>query len=716
MESGILGSTRAGNHQGASKGSLEALLAPRSVAIFGASEDATRIGGRTLANLVNGGFAGPIYPINPTRPTVQGYAAFATLAEAPGPVDCAVLAVPAEAVLPAIEDCARHRVRGAVIFSAGFAEAGGAGEDRQARLKALTQAAGIRVVGPNCLGLYRNASRTWLSFTALFQPPTEGATIGMASQSGGSASHLLKLAQMRGLVVGTSITTGNEMDVDIGEVLEMLAADPATSLIMLYIEGARRRGSLERGLALARINRKPVIALKVGRTQQGARAAASHTAALAGDDRLYDALFRAHGVHRAATNEEMLDIAHAVSRSPMPSGRRLGVVTISGGMGAQIADLASDADLILPPLDATTQNRLHALCPPGSPGNPVDITAQLSTDPELLTASIRLVLESGAVDVCLAFFGVYAGVPALDATFRRDLERLRADHPRAVIMLCVVCPPEVAAAYEAMGFLTFEEPARAVRVIGALASFAAAFDARSTNPAGPDAGPTIGAGERFDESAAKALLGKVGIASPAERAVADAAGAYAAAAGMRLPVALKVRSADILHKSDVGGVALGLASAQAVGATAEAMLATVARARPDAMIEGLLVAEMVGGGVDLLLGARSDPLFGPYVLVGFGGVATELFEDVALRLAPLDRETARSMIAGLRCHPLLAGFRGAPRLDIDAAVDALFALSTLIAANAGTVATIEINPLRVLEKGALALDAVIETQPKERQP
>ncbi len=693
-------------------GPLNIFLDPGSIAVIGASDDATRIGGRTLFNIIQGRFEGPVYPINPGRQTVQGLRAWPSIGAVEEPVDCAVIALPGELVIDAVEQCAAKGVRALVIFSAGFNEAGEEGAARQAKLREIIDRTGMRVIGPNCLGTFNSRNGAWLSFTSLFQERIAGPALGMISQSGGSAAHILKLAQQRGLAVGTFITTGNEADVDFGEGLKALAADPLTSVIVAYIEGVRERDGLIEGLAAARAAGKPVLMLKVGRTSAGAAAAASHTASLAGEDRVYDAIFRSHGVYRAHSTEELLDVAAAAMALPrLPRGNRIGVVTISGGMGAQIADAASDAGLVLPAPDDTTQTRLKALCPPGSPLNPVDITAQLSTDPHLLAASMRALLETGDYDALLAFFGVYANVPALSEVFLKDLAALRADYPDAAMVVSIVCPPHETARYVDAGYLAFEEPARAVRALAALRGLAAAFERSAAVPPDCAGAEAITSGTVFNEAAAKALLKSAGVPSPAERVVTSPGDVAEAATAMRLPLVLKIVSADILHKTEVGGVKLGLASPEAAAREAGEMLERVRAALPEARIDGLLLSEMAPAGTELIVGTRRDPLFGPLVMVGLGGVTAELFQDVAIRLAPVDPAEAEAMLRELRSWPLLDGWRGAPRADIAAAANAISGLSILAAANADSVETIEINPLRVLPAGdgVLALDAVIET-------
>lgn len=691
---------------------LDLFLNPHSIAVIGASDDPTRIGGRTLANIRQGRFSGPVYPINPGRETVQSLPAWRAIGDVPGAVDCAVIALPGEMVIDAVEQCAAKGITALVIFSAGFNEAGKEGVARQARLRDIIDRTGMRVIGPNCLGTFNSRNGAWLSFTSLFQEHVDGPAIGLISQSGGSAAHILKLAQARGLAIGTFITTGNEADVEFGEGLKALAQDPLTSVIIAYIEGVRDSGSLLAGLEAARRARKPVLMLKVGRTNAGAQAAASHTASLAGEDRVYDSVFRGHGVYRAQSTEELLDVATAaLAVSALPKGQRIGVVTISGGMGAQIADAASDAGLILPTPSADAQSRLKALCPHGSSLNPVDITAQLSTDPHLLAASMRVLLESGDYDALLAFFGIYANIPALSEIFLEDLTALRADFPEMPMVVSIVCPPEETARYAAAGYLPFEEPARAVRALAALRGFAEAFDRPARTMVLPADVPAISRGTAFNEASAKALLRGIGIMPPTERSVNTTEEVADAARTMNFPLALKIVSPDILHKTEVGGVKLTISSPEEAGAEAAAMAIRVGKALPEARLEGFLLSEMAPAGVELILGTRRDSLFGPLVLVGLGGVTAELFEDVAIRLAPVDRKEAEAMLRELKCWPLLDGWRGAPKADVAAAADAIAALSALAAANVDTVDTLEINPLRILPagKGAVALDAVIET-------
>lgn len=693
--------------------SLSALLRPRSIAIIGASNDPTRIGGRPLRHLKNSGYEGGLYPINPGRSEVQGVAAYPSLDAVEASIDCAVIALASDAVLPAVEQCAARGVKSVVLFSAGFAEMGEAGKQAQARITEIARETGMRVVGPNCLGVFNTSARVYLTSTDLFQPPQEGRHIGLVSQSGGFGSHVLKLAQQRGLNVGKWITTGNECDVEFGEALATLADDPEVSVLLGYIEGIRSKDSFVKALEIARRHRKPVVLMKVGQTEEGASAAASHTASLAGADPVYNAIFQAYGVHRAHNTEELLDVAYALSRAAPPTGNRLGVITPSGGIGAQIADFASESGLQLASVPEHTSQALIALSPNASTGNPVDITGQYMNNLELVQQSVGLLIDSGAYDVVLAFLGLNASVPNMEAPLLESLARLKASRPDKLVVLCMEASDDTVHAYERAGFLVYGEPWRATRAIAALCRFGA-FCARMTyaepSPQQLDA-TLLPAGVCFNEVEAKAIIERCGIRLPAEKMVSSKQQAAAAAADMGFPVAIKVVSRDLAHKTDVGGVALGLADTVAVEQAMESMATAVTTGAPHARIDGYLVSPMVRGGVECIIGVHTDPLFGPIIMFGLGGIFVEIMKDAALRPAPVTESQAREMIQQIRAYPLLTGYRGKPVADIDALARAISRISVLAAANADRINTLEINPILVMPEGEgiIALDAVLKT-------
>jgi acyl-CoA synthetase (NDP forming) len=687
---------------------LDALMAPESVAIIGASDDPSRIGGRTVAMVRDMGFRGPIYPVNKTRKLVQGLAAYPTVGEIPGPVDCAIISIPAEHVVQAIRDCAAKGVGSAVVFSAGFAEMREEGRLLQEEITRIARDSGMRVLGPNCTGMYNLDTGAYLSFyDARIKAMVPGRNIGVVTQSGGYGAHIIQLARHRGLSVGHWVTTGNECDVEIGEVLEAFAADPAVDVLVGYIEGIRDRDSFLRALALARRNRKPVILMKSGRTPQGAVAAASHTASLAGFDAAYDAVFREYGVHRARSTEEVLDVAYAATGGKLPPDRRVAIMTNSGGMGVQIADFAADAGLELPTVPPAAQEKILALVPNGSPHNPVDFTAQWLNQPELIPGTMDVLLGDCGFPALICFMGGAGGHPQV----MESVGGLMRRYPDRLVIMCSSVDRSVAAAYEDMGCLVFEEPSRAMTALAALAGFGAAFATPASAAPKAAGAPRLPGGLRLNEREAKALLAGCGVPCPREVVVSRPELAAAAAAEIGFPVGLKILSPDIPHKTDVGGVALGLNDAEAVTEAALRMHFQVADAKPEARLDGFIVTPMLTGGVECIIGVNRDPIFGPMVMVGMGGVGVELLKDVTWRLAPVTEAEATGMVGALKLSPLLTGYRGRPRMDVPALAAAIAAISRLAAANAGHIRTIEVNPILVLPEGegAVALDAVIET-------
>jgi acyl-CoA synthetase (NDP forming) len=692
---------------------LDALLRPCSVAILGASADVTRIGGRALRHLREVGFDGEIYPVNPGRSEVQGMKAWSTVEDLPTAADCAVVALPSAAVLPAIEACAGRGVRAAVIFSAGFAETGKEGASAQNRILEVAQKAGMRLLGPNCLGFYNLHDNNFLSFSGVFDDVRGTAgRLGLVSQSGGYAGEVVKSAREVGLDFGTWITTGNEADVGLGEAMQFLAESDNVDVVVGYIEGVRDKRSFFAALEAAHARRKPVVLLKVGRTEQGAQAAISHTASLAGADGVYDAVFRRYGAYRARTTEEMLDVAYAASRGRFPRGRRVAIVTNSGGIGVQAADFAADEKLDIPAASPGLQAQLIELSPNGAASNPIDLTGQVANDPPMFAKALDAVLDSREFDMAYCNVGLIAGLPFICDPLLDSLGRTAGRHRDAAMALSVTAPEETVAAYDDAGFICIREPARAIRALAALAQFAQVWDCPLPLGAKRNDLPRIGAGEEFSEKTAKALLACIGIPSPPEFLVTDAASAGEAAATIAAPMAVKIVSPDILHKSDIGGVALDV-TPQALQGRVRRMIADVAAAVPSARIEGCLVSPMITGGTECIVGVHGDPLLGPVVMFGLGGVAVELLGDVATRLAPVTVEEALEMIRSIRGFPLLDGYRGQPKADHAALSRAIAALSQLAVFNADTITTLEINPLVVMGegKGILALDAVIDTRP-----
>ncbi len=693
------------------RGDITALLKPESVAIIGASNDPARIGGRPLRYLIDVGYAGHIYPVNPGREIVQGLPSFANVSAIPAPVDLAIIAVSAEKAIKSLEECAAKGVNAAVIFSSGFAETGDAGRALQDRLTEIARASGMRILGPNCLGIYNSAIGFFATFTATLEnglPKPVG--VGLVSQSGAYGSHVSLLAIRRGIGIRYWITTGNECDVELGECIAYLACDPDIRIIVAYAEGVRDGDTLLNALTLARNARKPVVFMKVGQTSIGAQAAASHTAALAGSDAIYDSVLRQFGAYRAGDTEELLDVTYACRLGVLPKGPRIGFLTVSGGVGIQMADAAVAAGLDVAPMPEPAQARLKALLPYAATRNPVDATAQVFNDPGLIDAYLDIMLESGEYDAVVAFLTYVAAAESMVAPVRRAIENAHAKYPDRLIVLVIVAPEAIVRRYEDAGCLVFEDPTRAVRAVTALHRIQQAFDAPSPSPAysASSAANPLPDGP-VSEQASKRLLADAGLTVIEDRLATTAAAAADAALELGFPVVLKIASVDIAHKTEVDGIRLGVDSAEAAREAFRTLMESTKRQRPDARLDGVLVSPMMGDGIETILGIHRDPVFGPLVMFGLGGVLVEVLDDVSFRVAPFGEDEARRMVLELKGRAILEGARGRGPYDLQALFTTLARLSKFAAIHADTIESVDINPFLVLPEGqgAVALDALI---------
>ncbi|MCS3507463.1 acetate--CoA ligase family protein [Achromobacter sp. JUb104] len=728
---------------------LSRLFTPRSIAIVGASATPGKIGAMPVSLLRQHGYDGRILPINPRADSIQGLPAAPDLAALDTDVDLVILAVPAAHAAQALQSARPGQVGGAVVFTSGFSETGAEGVAMQEALCAIARERGIRLLGPNCLGYMNVRHKVYATFSPA---PANGAValggIGMVSQSGAFGAYAYCMARERGLGLSHWISTGNEADIDVADCINWLAHDADTRVIMAYMEGCRDGAKLRGALAAARDAGKPVVVTKIGRTQAGAQAAASHTAALAGDDAVYDALFRQYGALRARSIEDFFNLGYALDTwQQRPQGKRLGIFTISGGVGALMADEAEEAGLSLPEPDAAAQARLLERVPFAGPRNPVDVTGQVVSEPGLLLATADDMLADGRYDALAVFLAAAGSSETLWPTFETFAREMRARHPDVPLAFCALFPPKRRRELERLGTLVFEDPSAAIRTIGAVAGLAAASGATSdaasngsktgstnsstngsttgttsgntdgTSNAGPNAHasvPSVNAStaplrDTYNEVQAMDVLRQAGLPVPDCTLATDADTAVAAAARAAGPVVLKVVSPDILHKSDVGGVKLNLSGEDAVRHGHAAILDSVRTHCPTARIDGVLVAPMAPKGVECIVGVHGDPVFGPVVMFGLGGVFVEVLKDVSFRLAPFDHAQALSMIREIKGYALLQGARGAPPCDINALADALVALSRFADARREDFSSVEINPLLALPdgQGVLALDAVL---------
>jgi acyl-CoA synthetase (NDP forming) len=583
----------------------------------------------------------------------------------------------------------------------------------QEDLVAIAREGNIRLLGPNCMGLLNSRQGLVASFTSMLgEGEALHGHISVVSQSGAFASQYLSVLQQRGLGVDLWAATGNQADVDFCDCIAYMAQSPDTRVIAACVEGVPDADKFIQAIELARRNRVPITLLKIGRSEVGREAAATHTAALSGSDEIFNAILRKYGVHRATDIDELFDIAYSCSLGKLPETPDLGLVTTSGGFGIVMADAAEKHGLSVPPLPAATQERLKALIPYASTRNPVDVTGQIVNDAGLLRPTLTTLIREGEFRTVICSIGSAGMMPHLMDRLLPGFEAVAKEFPRHLLMLCMVADQATRAQLEKMGYLVFENPARAVAAAAALQGLARHFarqvQADSANLPASLERPLAGAGV-LDEVRSKALLSAVDIPILPERLVSSAAEAGEAAESVGFPCVMKIVSPDILHKSDIGGVALGVADRQEAELAFERITDAVRRAMPGASTDGVLVAPMARDGIELIVGAVNDATFGPAVLLGCGGIFAELFDDKAIAPAPVDRAGALEMINELKAASLLREFRGRPPSDTGALAEIIVNLSRFAAANRQWLASVDINPLMVFAdgRGAAALDAVV---------
>jgi acyl-CoA synthetase (NDP forming) len=691
---------------------LTPLLAPRSIAVLGASSDATRIGGRPIAYMRAQGFPGALYPVNPNRAEIQGLKAYPSVADLPETPDVAIVAVPAELAASSIEDLARRGCKAVVMFTAGFAEMDDAGAVAQAKMVATARAAGMRILGPNCLGVFDARRSYYATFSSSFDSgwPVLGR-IGIASQSGAYGTHLYTLARNRGIGASLCVMTGNEGDVTVGECIGWLAENPEVDVIAVYAEGIREAPGLIAALQAARAAKKPIVMQKVGRSELGGKAAKSHTASIAGDDAITEAVMSEFGVYRARNSEEMLDIAHTATRKIYPAANTLGVITVSGGAGVLISDVAESLGLAMPEMPLEAQGRLRTLVPFCAPRNPVDATAQVSNDVTLVKTFTESMVRDGGYASVLGFFSMTASSRRWPQ-IREQLNLVREENPDRLYVLSVIVPPERRDELESDGWVVHEDPTRAVTAIDAMGRYGVAFAARPVALAPFVSAVTLPAATPT-EAEAKLLLAAAGIASAPEAACATVEESVAAAKSFGFPVVMKILSPDIIHKSEIGGVLLDIADADAVRSGHALLLERAKAAAPTARIEGVLVAKQLKGGVECILGIHRDPVFGPMAMFGLGGIFVEILKDVVFRRCPFGPDTAEAMIRSIKGAPLLFGARGREPADVKSLALMLSQLSAFAVAAGDRLLSIDLNPVFAMPEGqgAFAVDAVIEVVP-----
>jgi acyl-CoA synthetase (NDP forming) len=700
----------------ASRPGLGALAAARAIAVVGASPDPNRIGGRPIDFLKRAGFDGRVYPVNPKYTELQGLPCYPDLGALPGPIDVAIVAVAAREVPAVLREAARKGAVGAVIYSSGFAEVGGDGESRQDEIVRIARELGLRLIGPNCQGLFAFRQRLNLSFSSALIEPAEPGPVALVAQSGAVGGMLYALLREQGLGFSHWVSSGNEADVSLAECVEFFVEDPDTRVIGAYVESVRDGRRLVRAVERARGAGKRVALLRTGRSQQAARAARSHTGAIAAEDRVARALLEQAGAIDVADVHELVDCVSLCARIGAPPGRRIGLLSNSGGLGVIMSDTCADLGLELPPLAEPRQRALGAILPAfGATGNPVDVTAQFLADDTLLPRALETLLDAPELDLIVVALTMVTRLYPV-GRIAADVVRLCRGSAKPVLVCWVASAPEGIETFRTAGVPVFTDPTRCLRALAHLVRDGAPGPpaVETPLPAAPAARERLGAGGgTLDEYDSKMALAAYGITTAVERREASLDSTVAAAEALGYPVALKVCSPAIAHKSDLGLVRLNLAGAAEVRAAGAELDARLRRAFPSPPPHRWLVQRMAPAGVELVLGAKRDPSFGPVVMAGLGGVFVEHFADVAFGLAPVTRERALAMLRSLRAAPLLAGVRGRPAVDEQALADALVRLSHLAFDLRDRIREVDVNPLIALPtgQGVLAVDALVVLDP-----
>lgn len=691
---------------------LKEIMSPKSIAIVGASDDKTRIGGRPLSNMIEKKFSGDIYPINPNRDHVQGMKAYPSLLDVKDDLDFILVAVPSKLVVSVLEQAVIKKAKTALIFSSGFSEIGGQGEVFQNEIKKISQDSGLRVIGPNCLGLFNSANNFFPTFTTTVNRTTPiPGDIAIASQSGAYGSHIYMVAHERGLGIRYWMTTGNEVDLSVGETIQMMAEDPEVHTIMAYAESVKDGEQFTKALDAARSEKKPVIFMKVGRSEVGAAAANSHTASLAGEDVIYDEVLRAHGAYRVKSTEEMLDIAYATRAKTYPTGKNLGVVTISGGGGVLIADAAADEGLTVGPMPQDTQDELKKLVPFASPMNPVDVTAQFFNDLSIVPKFTDLMLSRGGYDALIGFWTTVPGSPILSKPLLESLKKAMKGYDDKLFINCMVANEGIVKTYENAGFLCIEDPTRAVVAMSALMFFGEEFkDKHFVNDFNKKDFVVQIPNKKLNEVDCSQILRNFGLPIVTSTLIRNKDELKSIFNEDNNNYVMKIVSPDIQHKTDVGGVKLNIGNIDNAIKSYEEIHLNIKNNAPNAVIDGVMISPMVKGGIECILGAKIDPVFGPIVMFGLGGIYAEVMKDIAFAEAPISHKKAEKMILSLKGKDLFYGARGQSSIDIEALKEIIVNLSNFIAANSNQIDQVEMNPVLVSDKQVIALDALIVTK------
>ena len=681
---------------------LAMLFQARSIALVGASQVEDSVGGRPIKYLQKYGFDGRIYPVTPRYEAINGLQCYASVREIPDPVDLALLAVSAARIPDVLEDCAAKGIPTVLIFSSGFAELGDEGREAQVRLVNEARNHGVRICGPNSMGTMNLRSGLTATFSAVLEHNHRPGSMALISQSGMYGAYILAQATTADIGFGLFATTGNEADIELAELLQYVVSEPETKSVLAYVEQIRDGDAFVQAAESALEQGRPIVIIKVGRSDVGARAAQSHTGAIAGSDEAYKAVFRQHGLIAVDTVDEMLDIAQLIDYGIFPEGNRVGIISLSGGAAIMIADACAASGLEVPTLPQEVQLSLKKRVPFAGVANPIDATGQLFNDPDFYKDFLGTLVKQPDIDSIVLFFGQMIGyVEDLGITVVQESVKAARSCGKPFAMVAMPGDGRAATLLREGGIPHFTDPERTIRAIAAVTSYTErrkTLLARRRKAGNIDLSP-IDRVEVDTELGAKKFLSDHGLHVTREHLATSSETAVGHAYNIGYPVALKVNSPDIAHKTEVNAIKLGLGNELEVKRAYEEIMQTVGDRCPNAEVRGILVQEMIRGGLELILGVKHDPVFGPMVMCGFGGIHAEVLRDFSLRQAPVEQDTAAEMLSELRGYSILEGTRGKGPVDIAAVIDAVVKLSWIAVRTREWIKELDINPLIALPEG-----------------
>lgn len=688
------------------------MLRPRNIAIIGASNDPDKIGGRPVDYLKRYGFAGPVYPVNPNYSVLQGIECYASIDDVPDNIDLAIIALPRELVLPALEQCGRKQVKSVVIFSSGFGELGEQGKVMQHQIRDIALQYDMNVLGPNCQGIANLKEKSVALFSTSFADGDLSlGSSAIVSQSGAVAAMVYKIQKELGKGTKFWISTGNEAQLTAADFVYALAEDPEVKVIQLYIEDIKDGQTFLQAITKAQEMNKPVLALKAAKTPAGRRAASSHTGALAGEDEVYATVFKRFGVVRVDTVIELATFPQVFELGKSAKGRRVAVLSNSGGLGVMMVDQCLELGLELAPFTPRTIQELREILPVfATPQNPIDLTAQILNDKTLLSKTLSILTKDPTVDVIVIGLGIIGrgyDIPQII----EDIAAAQRQTDSLIALAWVGSQKDSIRQFAQRGVPIFEDPSLCLKAVSKFVDYSLSAPQdiavnEQYKPMTPVKWPKSGG--FLNEFDSKQILKQWGLPITKERWVKTKSEAIDAAVEIGYPVALKILSSDILHKTDVGGVVLNLHNERELLAAYEDI---IGRAKGlEANIDGLLVQEMVArDGLEMSLGFKNDPTFGPVIMVASGGIYIEVFKDIKLLIPPVTSQLARDAVLSLKVASLLQGVRGRSPLDIDSLCEAIVAFSKFVCSVDG-VQEIDINPIVVFPsgQGVKVVDALIK--------